>query len=317
MSAGRDASVHSDAVTGRDMGPGVVVTGAGLVAGASIDALLEKRLSPHLLRRTDRLSQMIVTAALLAAEGARWRAGDGLGAGVVVGTGLGCLQRTDQYLDGLVRDGVAHADALTFPDTVDNAPGAHVSLSLECRGPSLTVGQHEISGECAVILGALLLRRRLVTSVLVAAGDVASPRLRHALGRLAPRLRPGDGAAALLLEPEEEAARRGAPILGRLLGYAQAAAPETGRLLQVAPLEVLRDAAGEACRMAGLAEPPAFDAPGEDEGPAAWILADGVIRSVRALERLARDGRRAALVGRTARGGTAAALLFGRPRAAS
>jgi 3-oxoacyl-(acyl-carrier-protein) synthase len=291
------------------------VTGAGLVAGASIDALLESRLSPHLLRRTDRLSQMIVTAALLAAERARWQAGDGLRAGVVVGTALGCLQRTDQYLDGIVRDGVAYADPLTFPDTVDNAPGAHVSLSLECRGPALTVSQHEISGECAVILGALLLRRRLVSAVVVAAGDVASPRLRQALGRLAPRLRPGDGAAALLLEPEEEAARRGAPILGRLLGCAQAAAPETGRRLQVAPVQVLREAAGEACRMADLGEPPAFDPPGADEESAAWMMADGVMRSVRALERLSRDGRPAVLVGRTSRGGTAAALLFGRPPA--
>jgi 3-oxoacyl-(acyl-carrier-protein) synthase len=311
------------------MSRGVVVTGAGLVAGASIDALLESRLSPHMLRRTDRLSQMIVTAALLAAEGARWRAGDGLRAGVVVGTGLGCLQRTDQYLDGIVRDGVAHADALTFPDTVDNAPAAHVSLSLECRGPSLTVSQHEISGECAVVLGALLLRRRLVSTVVVAAGDVASPRLRQALGRLAPRLRPGDGAAALLLEAEEEAARRGAPVLGRLLGYAQAAAPETGRRLHVAPIQVLREAAGEACRMAGHGAPPAVEAltvdeaPAVDgksaanEGPAAWMMADGVIRSVQALERLARDGRQAVLVGRTARGGMAAALLFGRAIPAS
>lgn len=303
------------------MSAGIVVTGAGVVSGASIDALLESRLTPHMLRRTDRLSQMIVTSALLAAERARWRAGDGLLAGVVVGTGLGCLRRTDQYLDGIVRDGVTHADALTFPDTVDNAPAAHVSLSLGCRGPSLTVSQHEISGECAIILGALLLRRGLAGAVVVAAGDVDSPRLLQALGRLAPRLRPGAGAAALVLEPEEEAARRGAPILGRLLGYAQAAAPASRRRLKIALPQVMQEAAEAAWRMAGDDSGPASTdglgpaamAAEEEGGEPAWMMADGVIRSVQALNRLASDGSRRLLVGRTARGGTAAALLFGRP----
>jgi 3-oxoacyl-(acyl-carrier-protein) synthase len=294
---------------------GVVATGSGLAEGAGLDALLESRLSPHMLRRTDRLSQMIVTAAILAAERARWTAGDGLCSGVVVGTGLGCLQRTDEYLDGIVRHGVAHADALTFPDTVDNAPAAHVGLVLGCRGPSLTVGQHEISGECAVVLGALLLRRGLADAVIVAAGDVASPRLRDALRRMAPRLSPGDGAAALLLERAGDAARRGAPVLGRLLGHGHAAMPARGGRTRVAPPALVREAVAAAHRMAdpesGAEDAAGGEASGETAPSSPWLMADGVLRSVRALDRLSGGDAKTVVVARGARGGTAAALLFG------
>lgn len=54
--------------------------------------------------------------------------------------------------------------------------------------------------------------------------------------------------------------------------------------------------------------------PGAPGGRRGWVMADGIMRSVQALDRLSRGEGGAALVGRTARGGTAAMLVFGAAR---
>jgi 3-oxoacyl-(acyl-carrier-protein) synthase len=294
----------------------LVVTGCGLVEPPGLDARLAGRLNANQARRLDRLSQMLLVAARDAAEEAGLPAGGDARGAVVVGTGLGCLEKTDDFVGGLARAGVAHADALTFPDSVDNAPAAHLATAQGLRGPALTVSQREISGEAAIHLAALLLRRGLADRVVAAAGEVASPRWRAALALLAPGRTPGEGAAAIVLETAAGAALRGATPRARLLAVAQVAGPVPGGRLRSAPATLRQRAEAEVLCLAGVA---GHGDPGGAADLAAapadrpYMMADGVLRSVDAISRMSSADDRPVLVSRAARGGLAAALLFGPP----
>jgi 3-oxoacyl-[acyl-carrier-protein] synthase II len=399
---------------------GLVVTGTGIVCPlgsdpASVAAELRggrcatrvesdfaKNLPMNIARRQDRLSKLILVAAIAAAERARLREVAGERTGLVVGTGLGCLEKTEGYLEGFARAGLAHADAMSFPESMDSSPAAHVSIVLGCRGPSMTVSQREISGECAIVLAAHHLEWGLADAVIVAAGDTTSPELVRALARLAPGVTPGEGAAAIVLETSKSAERRGAQPLARLLGWASKAAERRTSVTHLAPPDVEAKAVAAATRMAtdeaearaivaaartattaetgtsadtargrttsdavkaflpglqtgsaagGAGVPDAREGksaptngaersaragdvpgsagsgptvPGYTDDPGAcpydretltkrmgWIMGSGVLRTVLALQALPMNEGRPAVISGRARGGTAAALIFG------
>ncbi|MBZ5638596.1 MAG: hypothetical protein LAO51_07535 [Acidobacteriia bacterium] len=273
------------------------------------------RLHPNQKRRLDRLSQLVLAACLEAAEQAAWERLADDRAAVVMGTGLGCLEKTAAYLRGVAGAGLDYADAINFPDSMDSSPAAHVAMVLGCRGPSLTVTQREISGESAMILAELLLRQGAADAVIVAAGDAATAELQDLLSRFVPGAKAGEAAAALVLETRESAARRGARTLGSLIGRGQAGAPVAGPPLRLPPPHALDRALELALESAGIPRDPAGAipavAPEEVSDRIGWILADGVLRAVLAMDRIAAGGGSASIVARQARGGSAAAIVIG------
>ena len=72
---------------------------------------------------------------------------------------------------------------------------------------------------------------------------------------------PGEAAAALVLETRESAARRGARILGSLIGHGQTGLPLAGPALRYPPREVLARARELAFSMAGISPAPAAEIP--------------------------------------------------------
>jgi 3-oxoacyl-[acyl-carrier-protein] synthase II len=190
-------------------------------------------LPPALVRRMDRLSQMICVAAVLAAAdaglGADGQNGDDLA--VVVGSSLGNLTEAAQFLERVFTKGPSLANPMLFPNLVMNAPASQVAMALGWRGPNLTVSCGEISGEVALQTGVDLVRRGRCRAVVVAAGEELSEIVFHTLkelGHLSPRRRGrersapfdvqangpvlGEGAAAVVVETPESAERRGASI---------------------------------------------------------------------------------------------------------
>jgi 3-oxoacyl-[acyl-carrier-protein] synthase II len=284
-------------------------------AATRVDFDFGARLSPNHRRRLDRLSQLVLAACLEAAEQATWGQIDGDRAALVIGTGLGCLEKTESYLRGIADEGLDYANAMNFPDSMDSSPAAHVAMALGCHGPTLTVTQREITGESALILADLLLRQGTVDVVMVAAGDAASPELERLLSRFAPGLRPGEAAAALVLETTESAARRGARIIGSLIGHGQAGFPLAGTALRCGAPEVLARARELALSMAGIPPGQAGEIPTvvaeEISSRIGWVLADGVLRAVLAMDRIAARAGGAAIVARQARGGSSAAVVLG------
>ncbi len=194
-------------------------------------------LPPTLVRRMDRLSQMVGVAAVLAVADSghqREKSDDGDDFGVVVGSALGNLDEAARFLDRLFRKGPGLVNPMLFPNLVMNAAASQIAMALAWRGPNLTVSCGEISGEAALETGIDLVRRGRARAVVVAAGDELSEILFHALGELgylSPRRRKsagsegsrpfdadatgpvlGEGAAALVVETLESAMRRGAKV---------------------------------------------------------------------------------------------------------
>lgn len=313
------AVTGTGAVTPLGAGARTFVAGVerGLRGTSCDDDAICRGLDLHRTRRLDRLSQILLVAAREAAADARLDGFDGDRLGVVVGTGLGCLEKTSSYLDGVGRAGIGFADPLTFPDSMDSAPAAHIAIALGANGPSMTVTQREISGECAILLAALLLGRGDADAVVVAAGDsageAATPLLRRFLGSDAP----GEAGAAIVLERSASARARGARSHATLVGWAQASEAIDRTTLGRGSAAALARASDSAVAMARDAIGPDLEVfrevPGEVRRSVGWILGDGVLRSVLAMHRMGAGDRRAALVGADARGGSAAAIVLGAP----
>jgi 3-oxoacyl-[acyl-carrier-protein] synthase II len=190
-------------------------------------------LPPALVRRMDRLSQMIGVAAVLAVADSGCRAKDETAedCGVVVGSALGNLGEAGNSSIVLFTKGPGLVNPMLFPNLVMNAAASQVAMALAWRGPNLTVSCGEISGEAALETGIDLIRRGRSRAVVVAAGEELPEVLFRALkelrvlsprGRGAEGSRPFDvgangpvlaeGASALVVETLESATRRGARI---------------------------------------------------------------------------------------------------------
>jgi 3-oxoacyl-[acyl-carrier-protein] synthase II len=248
----------------------VVVTGLGVVspigvghaqfwnalcAGASgIAPLPEAASLPHLaarvvafspreficsahLRRMDPLSRTLVAASRLALVDARLdhRALDPARVGVVVGTALGNISESVQYLERLFTKGPTLASPLLFPNLVLNAPASYTAMEIDCTGPNLTVSQGETSGEQAIAVGCDLIRTGRADVVLAGGTDelaeigLAAYREFGALSSqhggpewCSPYDRDrngvilGEGAGVLVLESPQHARERGARVYAEI-----------------------------------------------------------------------------------------------------
>lgn len=186
-------------------------------------------------RAYDRFSVL----ALLAAEEAV--AAAGLGAedlagdrtSVLVGTGIGGATSIDDSHHGLYVE-QRRPDPLTIPRLMAHAAPALLSRRWGCRGTVLAISSACASGAQAIGLGMSFIRAGLADRVL-AGGTEASltPSALESWQAMrvltSTRCRPfcadrdgmvlGEGAAVFVLESDEAAARRGAPVLARLRGY--------------------------------------------------------------------------------------------------
>ncbi|WP_374254041.1 beta-ketoacyl synthase [Xanthobacter sp.] len=186
-------------------------------------------------RAYDRFSVL----ALLAAEEAV--AAAGLGAedlagdrtSVLLGTGIGGATSIDDSHHGLYVE-QRRPDPLTIPRLMAHAAPALLSRRWGCRGTVLAISSACASGAQAVGLGMSFIRAGLADRVL-AGGTEASltPSALESWQAMrvltSTRCRPfcadrdgmvlGEGAAVFVLESDEAAARRGAPVLARLRGY--------------------------------------------------------------------------------------------------
>lgn len=186
-------------------------------------------------RAYDRFSVLALLAAEEAVAAADLGAEDLAGdrTSVLVGTGIGGATSIDDSHHGLYVE-QRRPDPLTIPRLMAHAAPALLSRRWGCRGTVLAISSACASGAQAIGLGMSFIRAGLADRVL-AGGTEASltPSALESWQAMrvltSTRCRPfcadrdgmvlGEGAAVFVLESDEAAARRGAPVLARLRGY--------------------------------------------------------------------------------------------------
>jgi 3-oxoacyl-[acyl-carrier-protein] synthase II len=188
-------------------------------------------LSPASLRRMPRLTQMTVVAAKEAMASAAGSWPDGR-VGVVIGTGLGTLGETLEFVTGYVKEGVEAASPTVFPVSVMNAPAGQLAVELKLTGVNSTVNHRDHSALSAIGMACDFLELGRADAMLVGGIDELSGPMLHAyarLGGLSPTgTRPydvarngsvlGEATALLVIEREEDARARGAKIRAVITG---------------------------------------------------------------------------------------------------
>jgi 3-oxoacyl-[acyl-carrier-protein] synthase II len=195
-------------------------------------------------RRMSRASQLAVAAAQMAIidSGRPIEVEDPEGTGVIIGTGIGGLERADANLQIYRSKGYSRVNPFSLPSALPNMPSYHVSLMSRAQGPISTVVAACATGTQAIGEAAELIRRgaaRIVVAGgvegLIHEGAVAGFAAMRALSTShnhAPEeaSRPFDknrdgfvlseGAGVVVLERMDEALERGAKIYAEFLGHA-------------------------------------------------------------------------------------------------
>jgi 3-oxoacyl-(acyl-carrier-protein) synthase len=161
-----------------------VVTGAGhtgptiekLRTGHSCAGRLEanelgKNLTPRLIRRLKRLSQMALSLSTEAASNLE----KDIPKAVFFGTAWGSLSETHDFLTGLFESEEKFASPTDFIGSVHNAPAGQIALALQAKGPNLTLSGGDFSFEQALLAADHLIRDE--TAVLVLGADEGHPQL--------------------------------------------------------------------------------------------------------------------------------------------
>jgi 3-oxoacyl-[acyl-carrier-protein] synthase II len=237
------------AITGRG-----VVSSIGEGADAFVDALLERRsgivdgfapcsdfdpegaMSPKIVRRTDRYTQLAFAAAKQAAAEAGLPGDVDLERmAILVGTGVGGLLTLESECRAFVDGGERAVSPHFVPMMMPNAAAGAIAMELGAHGPGFSVSSACATGSHAIGEAKRMLERG-EADVVVAGGTEAAltPLCIAAFKRMGALSREGvsrpfdarrdgfvmgEGAAVVIMERADHARARGAEILGYVAGY--------------------------------------------------------------------------------------------------
>lgn len=219
------------------------------------EAEAERSFNSPALSRLDRVSQLAVVASREAVASAGLHIDEAVSrrSAVLFGTGVGGQESVDGAYRRLYGEGASRLHPLTVPRMMPSAAASHVSIDLEITGPTMGIVSACASSAHAICVGAMMLRAGLADAAVVGGSEACitpgSFRAWEGLRVMAQdTCRPfssgrggmviGEGAAALVLETEEHARRRGANVLAELAGIGMAS--DAHDLVQPAPEGMVR-----------------------------------------------------------------------------
>lgn len=182
-------------------------------------------------RRVAGVTKSALAAMALAVTDAGFSTGGfgGERVGLIVGVTHCAITYAVDFHRTLVLEGPLAASPLYFSESVPNAPAGNGAIAFQIRGPVHTLIGEEPVGTQAIELAAGLLKAGYIDRCLVVGAEEWSEIVSYAYGQIdraarrrkdpedAPPL--SDGAAALVLETESEAARRGATPHATIAGW--------------------------------------------------------------------------------------------------
>jgi len=205
------------------------------IAAQVPDFVPEQYIEPSRLLFCDRFAQLAIAAADEALKSAGLSREEKLGArtAVILGTGVGGITTVDDLLYG---EYVQHTRTSPFivPRTMSSSAVSQISMLYGCTGPTFAVTSACASASQAIGLAATMIRSGAIDRAIVGGSESSMTpmniRVWELLRVLAPGVcRPfsknrdgmvmGEGAAILVIESEQSAARRQAMPLAEIAGY--------------------------------------------------------------------------------------------------
>lgn len=196
------------------------------------------------LRNFDRLTRMLIVAAKHALEDAGLKQDGNFmhyaaeRVGICAATAYGSLDSITEINRVAELEHPRYLNPSRFPNTVINSAAGYVSIWEGLQGPNVTVVDGNCGSADAVLTAETHLAHRRADALLVGGGEVLSEPLYLAfekLGVVSEGERPslpgdvtsrgthlGEGAALCVLEQSAAAARRGATVLGEVVGFGTA-----------------------------------------------------------------------------------------------
>jgi nodulation protein E len=188
----------------------------------------------------DRVCQFAVVAAreAIAQSGLTFEGELSERTAAIMGTGTGGQTTVDESYKRLYGDKQARVFPLTIPKLMVNAPASQVSMMCGLRGPSFAVVSACASATHAIGLSFHMVRSGMVKAAVCGGAEACLTfggiKCWEAMRVMAPdKCRPfskdrkgmiiGEGAAAVVLETEADAKKRGAEILGEIIGFGMSA----------------------------------------------------------------------------------------------
>lgn len=128
-------------------------------------------LSPMQARRMGLILKRAIAVSLTALKDAEIECPDA----IFTGTGLGCMENTENFLSAMCRDGEEMLPPTYFMMSTHNTISSAVAILLRCHGQNCTYSQKDISFESALLDAFLQLQVGGISNALVGAHDETTP----------------------------------------------------------------------------------------------------------------------------------------------
>lgn len=128
-------------------------------------------LSPMQARRMGLILKRAIAVSLTALRNAGIECPDA----IFTGTGLGCMENTENFLSAMCRDGEEMLPPTYFMMSTHNTISSAVAILLRCHGQNCTYSQKDISFESALLDAFLQLQVGGISNALVGAHDEMTP----------------------------------------------------------------------------------------------------------------------------------------------
>lgn len=128
-------------------------------------------LSPMQARRMGLILKRAIAVSLIALRNAGIECPDA----IFTGTGLGCMENTENFLSAMCRDGEEMLPPTYFMMSTHNTISSAVAILLRCHGQNCTYSQKDISFESALLDAFLQLQVGGISNALVGAHDETTP----------------------------------------------------------------------------------------------------------------------------------------------
>lgn len=236
----------------------IAVTGFGKLAGPSVELTAEgfnaRGVKLGFYRKLDRFSQMQVLSGVDALRDAGFEITpeNASMVGSIIGTADGPMAEISAFQKTVCEKGPAAGSAFSFPNTVYNAAGGHLSIFTGLKGYCATIANGAQAGLQAVTTACMMLQNGTADVILTSGTDETSENIAALYAALGKAENLAEGSVTAVLETQAHAKVRGARVYANVLG--SASLHEPAAYGSESTQKLLGRTLREACADAGVEE---------------------------------------------------------------